>query len=164
MTNQNGNDRDVNCGKNVDEGSQRGSGSANAPIDGGNSSQWNQWMNNFQSLFSSNTQLSNDSGLSLSTRVNASNGSSSFVTSAIVSPDESLKFHSTQMTILAPGQLPSSARDDDETRWLHEDSIDASSTKYSIYKGIIFSSLSSLCFSLCAAIVKYLKVSLHKYQ
>lgn len=129
----------------------------------GNSSQWNHWMSNFQGLFSSNTvhlsNTANDNGSSRATRVTSNGSSSSIVTSAIVSPDESLKFNSTQMAILAPGQL-SNAVDDDETRWLHEDTIDANSAKWSIYKGLIYSSLSSLCFSLCAAIVKYLRVSI----
>lgn len=132
-----------------------GNGSINEE---GSSSQWNHWMSNFHSLFSSNTaHLSNDNGSSRAKRVVSNGSSSCIVTDPVVSPDESCKFHSTQMTILAPGQL-STDRDDDETRWLHEDTIDSNSTKWCIYKGLIYSSLSSLCFSLCAAIVKYLKV------
>lgn len=98
----------------------------------------------------------------------AKNDSGSVLSDTALSPDANLKFERTQMQMLGhmteyDGQEED--QDDCESSRLHEADSETASlypssgAKFSVYKGILYSSLSSLFFSLCSAIVKYLDVS-----
>src|SRR5688572_22412710 len=80
----------------------------------------------------------------------------------ILSPAANLKFEQTQMQILGHNVEYADEDDSHESSRLHDDDSETASlyptgkSKLSLFKGILYSSLSSFFFSLCSAIVKYL--------
>lgn len=96
----------------------------------------------------------------------------------ILSPNSNLKFEDTKMKIICQHENHQNSHyrnsddehDDEtnesETSRLHDEENDTSAlfpnyrSTFNIYKGILYSSLSSLFFSLSSVIVKYLEASL----
>lgn len=90
------------------------------------------------------------------------NEAGTILSDPVLSPEANLKYEHTQMQVFGQHFDLDEHDHDDESSRLNDDQSESADlfptgkSKFDVFRGILYSSLSSLFFSLCSAIVKYL--------